>query len=282
MVEISSNQSIEDNVTIIIKTFERPDCLTRLAKSIRKYYKRIPILVIDDSEYPMSPLPAEITAYYHLPFDSGLSYGRNFALEKVQTKYFFLCDDDMVFTEDTDIEKMYKLLEKGVFDIVACNVVDHVRNTKLRLGVNLWGGNMEIENGTYIHTYGKPRCYKNGLPVYDVVLNVFMASKEKIGLKAWDEKIKIGYEHSDFFLRAKMKGFISTVLPDVFIDHYPEDTQKYFGFRRRITGEFHEIWKQKHGIEREIYKGQRYSFKDKIRYFPSHILCLISKKYRIT
>ncbi|MBR8831089.1 MAG: glycosyltransferase family 2 protein [Chlorogloea purpurea SAG 13.99] len=271
---------MEDNVTIIIKTFERPNCLMRLVKSIRKYYKKIAILVVDDSKSPISPLPEEITGYYHLPFDSGLSYGRNFALEKIETKYFLLCDDDMIFTEDTDLEKIYSVLEKGVFDIVSCHMVDHIRNTNFRLGINRWGGNMEIKNGKYIHTYGKPRFYKDDLPVYDIVLNFFMASKEKIGLKAWDENIKIGYEHSDFFLQAKSKSLLSTVIPGVFIYHYPEDSKKYYGFRTRITGEFHELWKQKYGIKEEFYIGQRFQWKDKVRYFYNHILYFIIRLFK--
>ncbi|MDV3002190.1 MAG: hypothetical protein N5P05_003796 [Chroococcopsis gigantea SAG 12.99] len=258
---------MEDNVTIIIKTFERPNCLMRLVKSIRKYYKKIAILVVDDSKSPISPLPEEITGYYHLPFDSGLSYGRNFALEKIETKYFLLCDDDMIFTEDTDLEKIYSVLEKGVFDIVSCHMVDHIRKTNFRLGINRWGGNMEIKNGKYIHTYGKPRFYKDDLPVYDIVLNFFMASKEKIGLKAWDENIKIGYEHSDFFLQAKSKSLLSTVI-SVFLYII---TQKIV---KNITGLEQELlenftsWKQKNMVlKKNFILGKDFNGKIKLDIF---------------
>ena len=37
------------DVTIIVKTFDRYNCLKKLLKSIRKYYNDIPILIGDDS-----------------------------------------------------------------------------------------------------------------------------------------------------------------------------------------------------------------------------------------
>ena len=39
-----------NDVTFIIKTFERPECIKRLVKSIYKYYKDAIILVGDDSK----------------------------------------------------------------------------------------------------------------------------------------------------------------------------------------------------------------------------------------
>ena len=41
--------SINEKVTIIIKTLRRHSCLDRLVKSIRKYYPDISIIIADDS-----------------------------------------------------------------------------------------------------------------------------------------------------------------------------------------------------------------------------------------
>lgn len=38
--------------------------------------------------------------YFDLEKDCGLSAGRNFLLNKVQTKYFVLADDDFVFDKN--------------------------------------------------------------------------------------------------------------------------------------------------------------------------------------
>ena len=41
--------SINEKVSIIVKTFKRYSCLDRLVKSIRKYYPFISIIIADDS-----------------------------------------------------------------------------------------------------------------------------------------------------------------------------------------------------------------------------------------
>ena len=41
------------DITILIKTFERPEYLDRLIKSIKLYYPNIKIIVADDSRNPI-------------------------------------------------------------------------------------------------------------------------------------------------------------------------------------------------------------------------------------
>ncbi len=43
-----SSPSVEELVTVIVKTFERPSCVTQLVRSIRKNYPKLRILVADD------------------------------------------------------------------------------------------------------------------------------------------------------------------------------------------------------------------------------------------
>ena len=91
-----------DEVTIIIKTLDRCDCLINLLDSIFKKYPKIRVLVGDDSEISskekvMKKFGEYNLKYFDLEKDCGLSAGRNFLLNKVQTKYFVLADDDFVF-----------------------------------------------------------------------------------------------------------------------------------------------------------------------------------------
>ena len=39
-----------NDVTFVIKTFERKNRLIKLLKSIEKYYANIPIIIVDDSK----------------------------------------------------------------------------------------------------------------------------------------------------------------------------------------------------------------------------------------
>ncbi len=86
-------------VTYIIKTFERPKCLRRLLKSMSNFKIENPILIADDSMQPIGkPFYNEFKSlnlkYWHLPFDSGLSFGRNFLVKKVQTNFFILASSE--------------------------------------------------------------------------------------------------------------------------------------------------------------------------------------------
>ena len=62
------------DVTAIIKTFERPHALTRLLRSIQKFYPELRVIVGDGS---FSPSPRRDVQYIRLPPDVGVSAGRN-------------------------------------------------------------------------------------------------------------------------------------------------------------------------------------------------------------
>ena len=73
--------SLQD-VTAMIKTFERPRRLRQLVGSIRRLYPDLKIIVVDDGKDPQ-PLPGVETQI--LPYDSGLGAGRSKGLSLVKT-----------------------------------------------------------------------------------------------------------------------------------------------------------------------------------------------------
>lgn len=110
---------IKDDTTIIIKTFERIDSAKRLLNSIFKYYPDIQVVVSDDSaeakrhkQEVLKKWPNKNLVYLDLPYDVGLSAGRNLAVAQVKTKYFVLCDDDFIFGPRTDLRRLKDTLEK--------------------------------------------------------------------------------------------------------------------------------------------------------------------------
>ena len=66
----------------MIKTFERPAKLKRLVDSIRRLYPGLTIIVVDDSRHPRNLPEVE---NINLPFDSGVSAGRNAGVKAVGT-----------------------------------------------------------------------------------------------------------------------------------------------------------------------------------------------------
>ena len=116
-----NKEELNNNVTIIVKTFLRPNCIKRFIKSVRLYYPKITILVCDDSDKPLynNNYENDNVIWYTLPFNSGVSIGRNLLLSKVKTKYFITCDDDLIFDKNTIIDILYETIENTNFDIIS-------------------------------------------------------------------------------------------------------------------------------------------------------------------
>jgi len=114
---IDDVQNIHD-ITLLIKTFERRSCLPRLVRSVRKYYSEVRTIIVDDSRNP-GIIEDKYIDYHILPYNRGISYGRNYGLRHIKTKYFLLLDDDYIFTPRTDLKKFLILIQKHNLDILA-------------------------------------------------------------------------------------------------------------------------------------------------------------------
>jgi hypothetical protein len=254
---------VERDVTVVVKAFERPDCLRRLVASIRRFYPQIAILVVDDSASPLDPVPEGVTRYFHLPYDSaGHGGGRNFGLRHVETDYVLFCDDDMVFGRKTDLRKMLRALETTRFDVVSCSWMDHDPWTGVRLGANRFEGTLEIADGVLVHRYGATRGTIDGLPVFDVVHQFFMARRGRLGDDPWDPEVRF-VEHAELFLSFKERGLLCTRLADVAVYHYPSRPVGYKEIHE-AREPYVDAWFRKRGLERREFHGRQFRPVDRI------------------
>ena len=209
--------SVETDVTLIIKTFERPACVQQLITSIRQFYSNIHIIVVDDSK---NVIPISGVEYHTLSFASGNSMGRNFAVSQVQTKYFMTLDDDFIFTSKTNLQIRYDILENTDIDIVGTNVQD---------GQDRQGMLMLIKNGT-LYRWNGTKGQSFGYPLYDYVPQCFMARTHKfIEAGGWDSDFVV-WDHLVLFVRLLNKLNI-TMLPIVDILHKPTTNEIYKNYR---------------------------------------------------
>ena len=215
-----------NNVTAVIKTFERPACCKRLVSSIRKYYPDMPIVVADDSREHIK-LNGEGMRVIELPFNVGLSAGRNEAMGLVETDYFVLLDDDFIFDERTNIGLMVDMLEKNCLDIVG-GWVDGADNRCAML---------HREDGMLIASpCGQQAQYMVNV---DMVKNFFVG--RTIADIEWDAKLKL-CEHTAFFWRNK--GFLRTGWTSrSSVGHKSEGSAFYDGFRDKGLDYFREFMK---------------------------------------
>lgn len=182
-----------DDVTLIIKAFERPLCLDRLIKSIDQFYPNIKIIVADDSR-EIFPISRKNFSRIVLPFNTGISYGKNRALFAVKTPYAVVLDDDFIFTEKTQLEIWLDILESSSIDLVGGDVQGFPHYEACL-------NEEEFKNGI-VHFEKRNKGNEYGCPLFDITLSFWMGKTEAIKkFGAWDDEFKV-VEHSVFFLRA--------------------------------------------------------------------------------
>jgi GT2 family glycosyltransferase len=250
-------ESYTHTISILIKTFNRKESLIRLLTSIEKQHSTLAVLIADDSEHPYQEeilhlFPSLSISYYCLPFDSGLSAGRNFLLTKTTTPYFLLCDDDFQLPVNFGLEKTLSVLTTYDLDIAGGRFDNYIIPNSFRKIVKLlltptaalrfiqkkplpavYVGYFKIQDGTCeLHITNQVDERKDYIPC-DCVNNFFLAKTNKItDLGGWDDQLKLG-EHEDFFYRALLKGLKTAFIPGFSVNHYPQYKGNYIAFRQR-------------------------------------------------
>jgi glycosyltransferase involved in cell wall biosynthesis len=186
-------------LTVVVKTFERPRLLDRLLASLRRRHPLLPVIVVDDSRDPI-PRPGVETVV--LPFDQGVSAGKQAGLDRVGTELVTFLDDDFVATRHTDFGRAVAALDAHpVIDLVG-GQVRHLPRFRAddyrRSGVFPTTALPILPPGSEV----------GGLPVMDKVANFFVARTDRLRLVGWDPRIK-RIDHTDFFTRAR--GVLTTV-----------------------------------------------------------------------
>lgn len=238
-----------NDLTIVIKTLDRYVCLKPLIKSILKRYGDIPILIGDDSLVSCKkqvekdfPNHKNIIVY-ELPYDCGLSYGRNYLVKKVKTEYFCLCDDDFIFDKKSDLEGALDLLKEKKLDIIGgyfrnYKIVSSYKDYVIRFGQKIF--HYELPTNYIANLHEKDHIlyvdYRiKDFPDYeevDIVHNFFIAKTESIRNHPWDEELKL-QEHTAFFYSAKKKGLKIAFTNKLSTRHCPVQNFKYKNFRTR-------------------------------------------------
>jgi glycosyltransferase involved in cell wall biosynthesis len=180
-------------VTAVIKTFQRPRRCAALIASIRRHYPNLSIVVVDDSRSP-GDYPG--CRHVRLPFDSGLSAGRNAGIAAVETEYLLNLDDDFLFYSKTALGEALAILEQHrEIDLLAGIVVDLpllITHDFRDAGLFPTSAEARISPGTRI----------GPAVVMDKVPNFFLARTAAVRSVGWDPALKM-IEHADFFTRAR-------------------------------------------------------------------------------
>jgi glycosyltransferase involved in cell wall biosynthesis len=190
---------LDEQVTVIVKTFERPRILRRMVRSLRRLHPDVRLVVADDSRTPSAPEGAELVA---LPFDSGVSAGRKAALARVRTPLVAVLDDDFVLHRHSDLGRpLAALAAEPAIDILGGRVINLPRYRS----ADYRGEPIFPTDKQPVHPLG---TLLGGLPVYDKVPTFYVARTDRLRLVDWDPALT-RVDHADFFTRAR--GVLTTV-----------------------------------------------------------------------
>jgi GT2 family glycosyltransferase len=194
---------------IIITTFLRDAALYKTLQSIVDFNPGdCTILVADQGyaddeknitiDYFKSQIPLE---YYRLPFDCGLSYARNFLVNKAKElgyEYCLVSSDSIQFTEKYNFEPIIDFLNSEPnYGVVGFEL----ENAKAA-----WNFYMYVDNKG-IH-FKKSEDYvmsnNTSFQKVDICMNIFLAKTNNI-IDLWDTEFKLG-EHELAFLELQKRN----------------------------------------------------------------------------
>jgi hypothetical protein len=193
--------SLLRQLTVLVKTFERPRIVRRLLASIRRLYPTLGVVVVDDSREPAALDGVHLVT---MPHDSGVAAGRNEGLRHVASRYVLVVDDDVVFSRRTRLGSALALMERfPEIDIMGGEVIDlpffRRRDPSAREAIFPTDVRPVVPIGSCI----------GELEVCAKVPNFFLARRDRLPLVGWDPQLK-RVDHADFFTRAF--GVLTTVL----------------------------------------------------------------------
>jgi GT2 family glycosyltransferase len=260
------------DVSILIKTLERPEQLINQLHSIRKYKFHGPVVIGDDSKQPyreriLALFPDLDITYLNLPYDIGTAEGRNRMLEVTRTEFFILCDDDFIFEPRTRIPVMREMLIENHLDILGgvfrqYNLKSRVDRIKFKISNWFLRFNLLIparnifEYAASFDLDGKV-CrmkkirYADPLTICDMTHNFFIARTAKVkSFGGWNPILK-GGEHQSFFIRAKLNGLkvATTRICGVVHDRWSPQPELFKELRMRGS-EYQRLALQEFGIEK--------------------------------
>jgi hypothetical protein len=184
------------DLTVVVKTFERPAFLRRFVASVRRFYPRLAIIVVDDSRRPQSIAGVE---HVVLPFDQGVGRGRNAALARVKTPFFLSCDDDFLFYRRTDLRgPLERMRSQPALDVLGGVRVDLPFGRVVpSAGRRAAGARGPLPTGTLA-----------GLPRREMVAAFFIGRTARVRAIGWDPQLK-RLDHADFF--GQLRGRLMVV-----------------------------------------------------------------------
>lgn len=250
-------KAISETCQLIVKSFRRYESLLELITSVNKFYPGLEILIADDSLEEAQSYPPIVNTikefsnvkWFQMPFDLGLSAGRNLLVKEATKPYILLFDDDFVITKQTKLERLLTVLKHNKeISLVAGLVQNQGSQPKNWVSKFSW---IKKPDGNKLHMLEVNSEWELAESVefkrVDICWNFFAARRDSLLQYPWDDSIKIAGEHIDLFLTRYHGKQVSAYTPEVLVLHKPNKPNNYIKFRDR-TEVFYAMMKKKWGL----------------------------------
>ena len=253
----------KDNIAIGIKTFLREENFFRAVQAIRENFPYPYRLYIADDGY-LSPekkgryneLEGQEHKIMQLPFNVGISAGRNQIIKNAKEDYVLIMDDDIRIDSPKSIKNMKKVLDaEDDLGVVAGTLFQEINGKPF--------GNDNYTHRGLTFTFDRSLLIRDTshCPIKEVdgikycyadqVVNFFLAKRDIFEEVKWDNRIKVEWEHIDFFLSLKKTSWKVAVCLDAKATHlYDRERDLEYNQHRR-SGSFH-YFSQKHNITKIV------------------------------
>lgn len=249
------------DVTIVVTHFARPDFLEKFLKSVRKFYPDIEIIVSDNGAEQHELLAWKYQAVYlRLPFNVGANVARSKGLAAAETEFAVLCEDDMEFTELTDIEALRNVLDRDMSVGLIGGTVRKGKNNSL----GIVGARLEIDrkNGIFYRDKGKKKpsiLIAHGTNYFycDYVRMFFM--KRKTMEMDWEEGLyPSSGSHISIMIKLKEAGLQNLAFTlDCEVLHHKARPSIEYNQARGQRQQFKKIFYKTMGLRYGVYNHEK-------------------------
>jgi glycosyltransferase involved in cell wall biosynthesis len=207
------------DVTALIKTFLRDEYLFTCVSSLRLHYPNIRIIVADDGycsdEKEARLKDAGVSKYIALPWNRGVSRGRNRLIDACETPYFLVGDDDFYYSEETRLGDMLRMMEIADLAGGALQYLDTLQHYEATLE---W---VPESKGLIHHEISRDYQAYDGIQYgeADLTFNFFVAKTDLAREIRWEDSIQVIFEHEDFFMAGHQRGMRVVYCPNSVVTH---------------------------------------------------------------
>jgi len=245
-------------ISIIILSLDRSHKTERCLLSIKRHTQVPYQIIIVDNGSPhkhtinkLMSLKAMHNEYVisYLGKNIGVGQGRQYGLQFVTGDYVVFLDNDMVVTDNWDIELLKRIETLPQAGAVCCKVIHKEKNV-----VQLNGRKIKEENGKFFIDYS----YDN-LPLDDPRANEEMEchiihggptifKKEVLNKVAYDPKYFVGADDLDLAMQIKQNGWKLYNCPKSIVYHFPDKMYSEQRKDKKLIRESYLYFRKKWGI----------------------------------